>query len=65
MTVAIRMKDSQGGFHYLRVPGNFLTMSSSWPSSGTMNVSEDVVDFVQDKPEDTLLCPREYETETH
>lgn len=65
MTVAIRLKDSQGGYHYLRVPGNFLTMSSSWPSSGTMNVSEDVVDFVQDKPEDTLLCPHEYETETH
>lgn len=64
-TVAIRLKDSQGGYHYLRVPGNFLTMSSSWPSSGQMNVTEDVVDYVADKPEDTLLCPREYETETH
>lgn len=65
ITVALRMTDSQGGYHYLRVPGNFLTMSGTWPSSGTINVSEDVVDFVQDKPEDTLLCPREYETETH
>lgn len=65
ITVAIRLKDSQGGYHYLRVPGNFLTMSSSWPSAGTMNVSEYVLDYVADKPEDTLLCPREYETESH
>lgn len=65
MVVAIRLKDSQGGYHYIRVPGNFLTMTTSWPSAGTMNVSEDVIDYVADKPEDTLLCPREYETETH
>ncbi len=65
MTVALRLKDSQGGYHYVRVPGNFLTMSGSWPNAAQMNVSEDVVDYVADKPEDTMLCPREYETESH
>lgn len=63
--IAIRMKDSQGGYHYVRVPGNFLGMSAQWPSLGQMNVSEDVIDYVSDKPEDTLLCPRLYETQIH
>lgn len=62
--VAVRLKDSQGGYHYLRVPGNFLTMTVQWPSSGQMNVTEDVIDYVQDKPEDTLLCPKMHETMT-
>lgn len=63
--IALRMKDSQGGYHYVRVPGNFLGMSAQWPSLGQMNVSEDVIDYVSDKPEDTLLCPRLYETQIH
>ena len=63
--IAIRMKDSQGGYHYVRVPGNFLGLSAQWPSLGQMNVSEDVIDYVSDKPEDTLLCPRLYETQIH
>jgi hypothetical protein len=65
LVVAMRLKDTQGGYHYLRVPTNFLGWSARWPSSGQMNVNEDVIDYVADKPEDTLLCPREYETETH
>jgi hypothetical protein len=28
-----------------------------------MDVNEDVIDYVADKPEDTLLCPHEYVTE--
>jgi hypothetical protein len=64
MVVALRLTDSQGGYHYLRVPTNFLGWSEKWPSSGRVDVNEDVIDLVQPKPEDTLLCPREYETET-
>lgn len=64
--IALRLTDSRGGYHYLRVPGNFLTTPSPvWPSLGQINVTEDVIDYVADKPEDTLLCPREYETEVH
>jgi hypothetical protein len=65
VVVALRMTDTQGGYHYLHVPTNFLGWSVRWPSSGQMNVNENVIDYVADKPEDTLLCPRMYETETH
>lgn len=63
--VAVRMTDSQGGYHYIRVPTDFLGLSGRWPSQGTFDVTEDVVDYVQDKPEDTLLCPRLYKTSVH
>jgi hypothetical protein len=63
--LAVRMTDSQGGYHYIRVPADFLGMSLRWPSQGTFDVTEDVVDYVQDKPEDTLLCPRLYKTSVH
>lgn len=62
---AVRLTDSQGGYHYLRVPGNFLTMSYVWPSAGQIDVTQNAIDYVAGKPEDTLLCPREYETTTH
>jgi hypothetical protein len=58
--VAMQLKDSQGGYHYVRLPGQ--VFFSSWPSILTFNVSEDVIDYVADKPEDTLLCPRMYKT---
>lgn len=58
--VAMQMKDSQGGFHYVRLPGQ--VYFSRWPSMIRFNVSEDVIDYVADKPEDTLLCPRMYKT---
>jgi hypothetical protein len=63
--LAVRLKDSQGGYHYVRVPAEFLGMSPRWPSMGQFDVTEDVVDYVQDKPEDTLLCPRLYKTTVH
>lgn len=58
--VAMQLKDSQGGFHYVRLPGQ--VYFSPWPSLLSFNVSEDVIDYVADKPEDTLLCPRMYKT---
>jgi hypothetical protein len=63
--VAVRLKDSHGGYNYIRVPGEFLGMSLGWPSTGTFNVNEDVIDWIADKPEDTMLCPRLYKTITH
>lgn len=58
--VAMQLKDSQGGYHYVRIPGP--VSFSSWPTLLNFNVSEDVIDYVADKPEDTLLCPRMYKT---
>lgn len=61
--VAMQLKDSQGGYHYVRLPGEI--GFSHWPSQLTFNVSEDVIDYVADKPEDTLLCPHMYKTTVH
>jgi hypothetical protein len=63
VVVAMQMKDSQGGYHYVRLPGE--PGFSRWPSQLSFNVSEDVIDYVADKPEDTLLCPRMYKTTVH
>lgn len=63
--VAVRLTDSHGGYHYVRVPAEFLGLSERWPSMGQFDVTEDVVDYVADKPEDTLLCPRMYKTSVH
>jgi hypothetical protein len=64
--IAVRLTDSHGGYHYIRVPAKFMRYvgMSSWPSSVELNVNEDLIDYVADKPEDTLLCPRMYQTIT-
>lgn len=58
--MAMQLQDSQGGYHYVRLPTD--VTFTRWPSMTHFNVSEDVIDYVADKPEDTLLCPRMYKT---
>lgn len=65
VVVAVRLTDSRGNYHYVKVPTNFMTFSASWPSAGTLNANENLIDYVADKPEDTLLCPKFYETTSH
>ncbi len=62
--VAVRLTDSHAGFHYIRVPAKILRYvgRGSWPSTVTLNANEDLIDYVADKPEDTLLCPKMYQT---
>lgn len=60
--LAVRLTDSHGGYHYIRVPPKVFGFSYRWPSSAKFDVNEDAIDYVADKPEDTLLCPRMYET---
>ncbi|HZZ64260.1 MAG TPA: hypothetical protein VFE17_02060 [Candidatus Baltobacteraceae bacterium] len=64
--VAVRLTDSHAGYHYIRVPAKFLQYAgmTPWPSSVSLNVNEDVIDYVADKPEDTLLCPHMYQVIT-
>ncbi len=66
VVVAVRLTDSHAGYHYIRVPAKVLRYvgMGSWPSSVSLNVNEDIIDYVADKPEDTLLCPRMYQTMT-
>jgi hypothetical protein len=63
VVIAMQMKDSQGGYHYVRLPGD--VGFGRWPGYIHFNVNEDVIDYVADKPEDTLLCPRMYKTTVH
>ncbi len=63
--IAVRLTNSHGGYDYIRVPLDFGGAAYSWPPVGQFNVTEDVIDYVADKPEDTLLCPRLYKTEVH
>lgn len=61
-TLALRLTDSSGGYHYLRMPANFL---GDVPSLDELDVKDALIDFIAAKPEDTLLCPRGYETIVH
>ncbi len=64
--IAVRLTDSHAGYHYVRVPAKFMNYigAGSWPSSVLLNVNEDLIDYVADKPEDTLLCPHMYQVIT-
>ena len=64
--VAVRITDSHAGYHYIRVPAKFLQYAgtTAWPSSVSLNVNEDLIDYVADKPEDVLLCPHMYQVIT-
>lgn len=61
---ALRLTDSSGGYHYLKLPNNFLGFSSGWPNQAQFDVQDKLIDFLAAKPEDTLLCIRGYETTT-
>jgi hypothetical protein len=63
-TVAIRIKDTRGGYHYVRLPKNFLTFSGRWANLSQFDITDGLVQYLADKPEDTLLCIKGYETTT-
>ncbi len=65
VVVAVRLTDSRGDYHYVRVPSKLMNFSSDWPSSATFDINENVIDYVADKPEDTLLCPQFHTIITH
>ncbi len=62
VVTAIRLTDSSGGHHYIRMPLDLAPGVLPWPEATTFNVTDGVIDYVADKPEDTLLCPRLYKT---
>lgn len=65
VVVAIRLTDARGDYKYVRVPPKMMGVSSGWPDTTTFNVNENVIDYLADKPSDTLICPRLYTTITH
>lgn len=64
VTPAIRLKDSSGGYHYLRMPANFIGFTHRMPGLNELDIKDELVQFIAGKPEDTLLCMRGYETTT-
>lgn len=64
VTPVLRLADSSGGFHYLKMPSNFLEFGHRRPSQDQLDVKDELIDFIAGKPEDTLLCMRGYETTT-
>lgn len=64
VTPAIKLKDSAGGYHYLKMPKNFIDFASRRPSIAELDIKDELIDFIAGKPEDTLLCFRGYETTT-
>lgn len=60
----LRLTDSSGGYHYLKMPSNFLEFGRRRPSQDQLDVKDGLIDFIAGKPEDTLLCMPGYETTT-
>ena len=63
VTLAVRMQDSSGGFHYVRMPWKF-SSGYTWPSVGKLDIDDGVIDWAAQQTEDILLCPRFYGTST-
>jgi len=60
--VALRLTDTTGGYHYIRIPADFPPAPNAWPTYERFNLTMNIADFAASKPEDTLLCPRLFET---
>ncbi|MGZ3506000.1 MAG: hypothetical protein ACXWNK_13735 [Vulcanimicrobiaceae bacterium] len=61
-SVALRLTDASGGYHYVRVPLEFPPALNGWPTYQRLDVTTDFVDYVATQPEDTLLCPKIFRT---
>lgn len=63
---AVRITDSRGDYHYIRVSKDFIRFSTmAWPSVGTFNIDDNAMQFIAASKEDTLLCPKMTETIVH
>jgi len=61
VTLAVRLQDSSGGFHYIRMPWKFAS-GYTWPSIGKLDIDDAVLGWVAEQTEDILLCPKFYGT---
>lgn len=63
---AVRITDSRGDYHYIKVSQDFIRFSGmSWPSVGTFNIDDGAMQYVAASKEDTLLCPKLKEVIVH
>lgn len=62
VTVALQLKDSSGGYHYLRIPWQIEPGLYAWPNGFQINIDDAATAFAAESPEDTMLCPKGYLT---
>lgn len=60
--LVLRLRTPTHQYHYVRVPIPFPIPWTGWPTSITLNVTEDMVDGIASEPVDTLLCPKMWRT---
>jgi hypothetical protein len=61
VTLAVRLQTASGGYHYIKMPWRFAS-GYSWPSLGSLNIDDGLLDWAAEQTEDVLLCPRYYGT---
>jgi hypothetical protein len=61
VTLAVRLQDSSGGSHYIRMPWKFAS-GYTWPSIGKLDIDDALLGWVAEQTEDILLCPKFYGT---
>ncbi len=60
--LALRLRTPTHQYHYVRVPIAFPMPPSGWPTSVTLDVTEDMIDGLAGDPVNTLLCPKMWRT---
>ena len=60
--LALRLRTPTHQYHYVRLPVPFPVPWGGWPTSITIDVTEDMVDSLASDPVDTLLCPKMWRT---
>lgn len=64
VTPALKLEDSAGGYHYVKIPNNFIQFGARRPGLSEIDIKDELIQFIAGKPEDTLLCFRTFETIT-
>jgi hypothetical protein len=63
--LALRLQTPTHQYHYVRIPLPFPQPTGPWPSSVTLNVTDNMIDSLAVEPVGTLLCPKLWETSAH
>ena len=60
--LVLRLRTPTHQSHYVRIPIPFPVPWTGWPTSVTLNITEEMVDGLATEPVDTLLCPKMWRT---
>jgi hypothetical protein len=60
--LTLRLRTPTHQYHYVRVPIDFPIAWTGWPTSITLDVTQDMVDALATDPVNQLLCPKMWRT---